>query len=289
MKKDILQCASQVKSLYTQRELEQFLVPLAEQIISLHKPKSTVIVGIQGGQGTGKTTLSTFLQHLLSHLGYAVQHFSIDDFYETYAYRKTLAKKLKNNPFYDISRGMPGTHRVKYLWSVLQRAKAGKRFSIPVFDKSLHHAQGDVSTKTIPVTGRQDFILFEGWCLGMPTVSSETLMTICKKNKIPLKNIDHSLQYHKKVLFFLKPYQLIWKKIDYFVMLKPDSLELHKQWRLQQERELQQKTGRGMSKKEVHSFVDVFLPFTYVCYEKVKADIVLYINKKHNLYRKQEL
>ncbi len=257
---------------------------LCQKIPQHYKPKHTIIIGIQGGQGTGKTTVSNFLKQYLMSRGFKVQSFSIDDFYTSYSERQKLQRKYPGNPFYAISRGLPGTHRVKLLQETLQKAKAGKNFVIPIFDKSLHHAAGDISPKSILVTGRQDFILFEGWCLDLPRVSSSELLRVCKKNNILLKKIDPQLKHHKIVLQHIPAYQQLWRKIDFLVMLKPDSVRLHVKWRLQQEQELKKATGRGMSRKEVEQFVAPYLPFTYLIYEKVKPDMLLRINRKHEMY-----
>ncbi|HIG92842.1 MAG: hypothetical protein QT02_C0010G0013 [archaeon GW2011_AR9] len=272
-------------TLFSHQEVTTILEPLLKKLISLHRSGKTSIIGIQGGQGTGKTTLSALLKQKLEVLGYTTKSFSIDDFYETYAHRRQLARKYSHNPFYAISRGLPGTHRVAYLHETLRKIKQGKNFSLPIFDKSLHHAAGDVLSKTIPVRGRQDFILFEGWCVGIPVVSSSTLVSLCRKNNLDLQQLDPTLEHHKVVLQYLKQYQPLWKYLDYTLMLRPDSMDFHQQWRYQQEKELRQKTGRGMTKTEIDHFVGLFLPFTYLCYEKIKPDVRILINKKHEWYK----
>src|SRR3989344_8670824 len=136
--------ASLVKTVYPSVEQERYLLPLIHTLVQRHRKNKTTIIGITGGQGTGKTTLSTFLQETLAQRGYKVGAFSLDDFYSSYAQRKRLAQQFPHNPFYHISRGLPGTHRVKALLKTLQALKAGKRASIPVFDKSLHGGKGDI-------------------------------------------------------------------------------------------------------------------------------------------------
>lgn len=267
-----------VTSVYTQTEIKEYLLPLLHEIISGHRNGKTTIIGIQGGQGTGKTTLSKFLQEMVQRQGYSVEAFSLDDFYTPYGERKKLAQKYPDNPFYQISRGLPGTHRVRELLQTLRNIKVGKPFTIPLFDKSLHNAQGDIAGEKI-ITKKLDFVIFEGWCLGLPLISGKELERICRKNKI----VPPLARHYQVVLRFLNQYQPIWKYIDYLIMLKPAFSSLHQQWRWQQEQELRQKTGTGMSKVEVEHFVGMYLPFTYIGYEKVKPKVKITLDLHHRI------
>ncbi len=270
---------------FTAEEEKKIIFPIVEKLNEIHRKETTTIIGIQGGQGTGKTTVAQFLEKRLKKKGFKVQSFSLDDFYKSYDERQKLQKKFPANHFYRIPRGIPGTHRVKFLLETLKKAKTGKDFEIPVFDKSLYHGKGDVLPKTRKIWGRHDFIILEGWCVGIPSVSSNKFLEICKKNNINIKKIDPKLQDYMVVLDFVKEYQPLWKQLDYQIMLKADSPEVHKRWRLLQEQKLKAKKGQGMTKKEVHAFVEPFLPFTYVCYDLIKADVKVLIDKKHNFYR----
>ena len=270
---------------FTKEEEKRIIAPIAEKLIETHKKGSTAIVGIQGGQGPGKTTIVKFLERDLKKKGFKVQSFSIDDYYKTYQERKKIQEKYPRNPFYQISRGLPGTHRVKLLQETLKRAKMGADFEIPIFDKSLYHGNGGVLAKTRKVRGRQNFVIMEGWCVGIPEISSQKFLSICKKNKIDIKKLDPRLKYHRAVLDFIKEYRPLWKFMDYVIMLKADSPEAHKKWRLLQEKKLKEKKGQGMSKQQVHAFVEPFLPFTYVCYDRIDPDAKVLIDEHHNFYK----
>lgn len=259
---------------YSSSDQKKYTNPLLESIIGKYKKNKTAIIGIQGGQGTGKTTLAKFLQQQLRKTEYTAESFSIDDFYMSYKGRRKLAQHYPRNPHYQIPRGMPGTHRVKELLHTLQCIKAGKPFTIPSFDKSLHHGAGDLVGER-KVDERVDFVLFEGWCVGLPVVAQKELKQICTKNIITL----HA--GYEEVLPLIQQYQPLWKYMDYLIMLRPERSALHLKWRRQQEQDLQQKEGSSMNSKQIEHFVDIFLPFTYVCYEKMKADAVLTINEKH--------
>lgn len=263
---------------YSAAEQKKCLLPLLHIFTKLYQKDKTAIIGISGGQGTGKTTLSRYLQEELRKKRYHVESFSLDDFYTSYQERQQLALKYPDNLFYQISRGMPGTHRIKELAQTLKNIKKGKHFIVPVFDKSLRDAYGDIAGEKI-ITKKPDFVFLEGWCVGLPKVSGNELKKICKKKRISLPS------GYEVMLGFLKSYRPIWKYIDYLVMLRPVSIGLHLKWRRQQEQELQQRTGRGMSEEEVRKFVDIYLPLTYAGYGKIKADAVLKINERHRFVK----
>lgn len=270
---------------YSKKEYDKILKPLIDKIQSLHKNGKTIIVGIQGGQGTGKTTLAKFIKNQLLRNKFKVISFSIDDFYESLKNREKLSKKYYKNPYYQISRGLPGTHKYTLLAKTLEKIKEGERFEIPVFDKSLHDAKGDISKKKIIVEEKQDFILFEGWCLGIPAITNKEFLKINEKNRINLKKLDPTLKKHLIVLDFVKKYQDAWKLLDFIIMMKPDSIISHKKWRYKQEEDLKKEKGKGMSREQINDFVDIYLPFTYTCYEKLKSDILLFIDKNHLIYK----
>lgn len=269
---------------YSPEQRERCLDPLVQTIRDLRKNGQTVIVAIQGGQGTGKTTLASYLVGRLSTEGYRVVSFSIDDFYTSFEDRRNLAAQHPGNPYYQLPRGMPGTHRTTLLYNTLSGLKGGKDVDLPVFDKSVRQAHGDIAEDVVPVRGRQDFIIFEGWCIAMPAATSEELIDICRRQHLfdisPLPSAEH----RNAVLAHLAAYQPLWKLIDFLVMLRPDSPQLHEGWRLEQEKDLIARTGDGMQEEQVCELVRHFLPFTYLCYEKISPNTCIWISKTHSFY-----
>jgi D-glycerate 3-kinase len=271
-------------SIYTKVEIKEVITPLLRKIIASQQKGKTLIVGVQGGQGTGKSTIVHYLKHRLRTKGLKVSSFSIDDFYKTAKQRKQLSKKYPNNPFYSISRGLFGTHRIQEMTKTLKKIKDGKPFEIPVFDKSLHNAIGDVSTKTINVKTKQDIVFVEGWCIGLENITSAELKSICKKNKVPLQKMDPKGVHQKIPLKYLQKYQSAWKYLSYLIMLKPDEISSHVEWRYTQEKELLEHTGSGMSKSQIKNFVAPYIPFTYACYEKISPRFIVYVKPNHQFY-----
>ena len=82
---------------FTQEEQERIIKPIVRNLIESHTKGKTTIIALQGGQGTGKTTIANFIKRDLTYFKYKVQSFSIDDFYTTAKERKALQKKYKKN------------------------------------------------------------------------------------------------------------------------------------------------------------------------------------------------
>ena len=276
--------ASDMAFPYSSDEKNQCLEPLMHAIRRLHRSGNTIIVGIQGGQGTGKTTLADYLVNQLSEKSYCVTSFSIDDFYTSYEERQKLATQHPGNPWYQLFRGMPGTHRTDLLYDVLACFQRGEDVAIPVFDKTAHQARGDVTPDVTPVRGRQDVVIFEGWCIGAEVTPADELTDICRRHGLldisPLPISEHL----NAVLANLAPYQRIWQQIDFLVMLRPDFPTLHAGWRIEREQDLIARTGIGMTERQVYDHVHPFLPISYLCYEKVTPDMRISINEDHRFY-----
>ena len=65
--------------IYSRKELDKIILPLVKKIVKLYDPGKTTIVGIMGGQGTGKSTLAEFVKQDIKAAGYNIISFSIDD------------------------------------------------------------------------------------------------------------------------------------------------------------------------------------------------------------------
>lgn len=266
---------------YSPEQRKQCIDPLVSELLARRIPGGTVVVGLQGGQGTGKTTLTRFLVHQLEAAGYRTVAFSIDDFYTCAEDRRRLATRHRGNPFFQIPRGLPGTHRVRDLRDALQKLKHGVAVTLPVFDKSAHDGYGDISERVIPVQDRQDFVLFEGWFTGMPPATPDEVFDSCRHQGVP---VCFPASHLETVLAYLEGYQPVWELIDCLVMLRPDSPLLHEEWRLEQERKLIEQTGAGMTEDQVRDMVRHLLLFSCWCYARTMPDLCIRINAAHQYY-----
>jgi len=124
-------------------DARQFFLPLLQGIeekidsVIQGKKRRPFTVGINGAQGTGKSTLAELLSSLLRQKNYSVAKLSIDDFYYSKAKRRQLADTI--HPLLR-SRGVPGTHDVGLALHVLQQLAAAQETDevrLPRFDKAM--------------------------------------------------------------------------------------------------------------------------------------------------------
>lgn len=88
-----------------------YYLPLAKQIAEWKTQQDTpLVIGINGVQGTGKSTLSKVISVALKkEHAYNTAIISIDDIYHTKTTREALAKTI--HPLM-ATRGVPGTHEL---------------------------------------------------------------------------------------------------------------------------------------------------------------------------------
>ena len=99
--------------------------------------KKPLIIGLAGGQGSGKTTISSILTLILKkYFKLNVFKISIDDFYKTRRDRKLLSKN--KHPLL-MTRGVPGTHDVDLMLNFFKKIKDEnfKSLQIPKFNKAI--------------------------------------------------------------------------------------------------------------------------------------------------------
>lgn len=223
-----------------QAAVTRYLVPLAEAIARRQKWLGRpMLVGVNGAQGTGKSTLALFLQSMLtSALGCPCARFSLDDLYRTHTERDWLARKI--HPLL-ATRGVPGTHDlVLGQQTVDQLISAGPMTEtrIPAFDKAiddrLPHSRWPI------YTGVANIILIEGWCVAAQPEDDATALAT------PVNALesgeDRECVWREYVNIQLKgPYNKFFGQLDMLIMLKAPSMDCVRKWRTLQERKLASK------------------------------------------------
>lgn len=209
-----------------------YYLPLSKHIAQRYSSGTgTLVVGVNGAQGTGKSTLSLLLSQLLQAQQLRCVVISIDDLYLTRDERTRLAKEV--HPLLR-TRGVPGTHDLALgleLIAALKGATTTTQVAIPHFDK----AQDERSPRQHWQihSGAVDVILLEGWCVGArPTTLTGSPMNALERSH----DVDGT--WRRFVQAQLVEYQRLFAQIDLLVMLKAPSMECIVEWRTLQEHKL---------------------------------------------------
>ena len=117
--------------------IKNFLIPICFWITKKANNKKPYLVGLAGGQGTGKTTISSIIKIILEkYFKLKVFKISIDDFYKTRKERIALSKKV--HPML-LTRGVPGTHDINMMLDFFKKSKSKKfkKLKLPNFSKAI--------------------------------------------------------------------------------------------------------------------------------------------------------
>ena len=157
-----------------ERMIKKFLIPVSFWISKKSKSKP-YLIGLAGGQGTGKTTISSILKIILiNYFKLKVFKISIDDFYKTRKDRINLSKRI--HPML-LTRGAPGTHDIKMMLDFFKNSKKSKfkKMKLPLFDKSIDDRLP--KKKWYEIKKRPDVIILEGWCVGAKAQKNRAAVT----------------------------------------------------------------------------------------------------------------
>lgn len=209
-----------------------------DDVLGLTEQQRPAILGINGCQGSGKTTLAAFIQTVLeAEHQLRVVSISLDDFYLSKERRLQLAQDI--SPLLQ-TRGVPGTHDVALAIATLkslQDSSNNALVAIPRFDKSADDIFPTANWDNVctPV----DVIILEGWCLGARGQADNEL-----RNAInPLEQHEDSdciwREYVNKQL--QQNYPGLFGFVDMWVMLRAPSFQAVYHWRLEQEEKLAKK------------------------------------------------
>ena len=266
--------------------IKNYLIPICFWIAKKADNKKPYFVGLAGGQGTGKTTISSIIKIILEkYFKLKVFKISIDDFYKTRKERIALSKKV--HPML-LTRGVPGTHDINMMLDFFKKSKAKKfkNMKLPNFNKAIDDRFPKNKWNTI--NKRPDVIIFEGWCVG---ARAETNKTLKKSINSMEKANDHKLVWRKYVNQQLKTkYKKLYSQLNCMIYLKAKNFSLLQKWRLKQEHKLWLKTKKKgghkiMSKGDVINFMQTYQRITQNMFKNMPkfASIILNLNSNHQI------
>lgn len=249
-----------------------------------------LVVGIAGGQGSGKSTLSALLAIVLREAFGAVGVvLSLDDLYHPRAERRRLGRE--RHPLFAV-RGPPGTHDPALGVATIERLLAqgpGERTAIPSFDKAIDDRRPRGSW---PVhEGPLDHLLFEGWCVGARPQSARALEAPVNALE---REEDPEGAWRRAVNAALAgPYRALFDRVDLQIMLRVEGLARVFEWRRLQEAKLRERVAREgtgglpprvMSDAEVDRFIAHYERITRHLLEEMpaRADLVLDVDRDHH-------
>ena len=264
------------------RQLKNFYLPICDKLFKLYKSKNrTLLIGLSGSQGSGKSTISQILKIIFhSNFNLNVVSFSIDDFYKTSSERKKMSKSV--HPLF-MTRGVPGTHDSKMLYNTIKNLlkKRFKSIKIPKFDKSIDDRFKSKYWQMIKK--KPDIIIFEGWCVG---ATPQPFKELKKPMNLLEKAEDTKLTWRKKVNNELKTnYKKIYNLLDKKIYLKVPNFKYVLKWRLLQEKKLRLKSKKkAMTDKQIKRFIMFYERLTKnMTKEYKKNDTVIFIDESHKI------
>ncbi len=244
---------------------QKWFIPVIENIL-LHQTKARkpIVVGVNGAQGSGKSTFTEFaIVYLSQILDVPCIGFSIDDFYFRQTKRQELAQEI--HPLLK-TRGVPGTHDIAFLEATITKLISGNTCSIPQFDKATDDVKPNAEWLTVDVAPK--IIILEGWCVG--SVASDVISLQHPINDLE-KSKDATGEWRNYVNTQLKSnYMPVFNLIDKLVMLKAPSFECVYQWRVEQEHKMlaqlkednKNTEGLGMTDQQIANFISYYQRIT---------------------------
>ena len=282
LKKEKISVKSKKKSI---KNLKSFFIPISFWIEEKYKKKGgTLLLGLSGAQGSGKTTISKILKIIIKKLfKRKIQIISIDNFYKTLQERKEMSSKIHNLL---RTRGVPGTHDINLLKKALfnLNKKNFKIFRSPRFDKSIDDR---VKKKYWDIIkNKPEIIILEGWCVGAkPQSQNKIKKTVNNLEKNEDKNFIWRKYANEKLK---KEYKSLFSIIDNFIFIKIPNYRMVFKWRFIQEKKLRKKSHSNkkiMNSKEIKRFI---MFYQRIALQMIKdlsksASVVMYLKKNHEI------
>ncbi len=274
--------------------IEHHFLPLAAQLVRVKAAKNTnspLLVGVYGSQGSGKTTMASFLRDLLmTQFGEMCVVMSLDDFYFTRKERQVLAQEI--HPLL-TTRGVPGTHDLDLLNKVLDElceVSSTDSVSVPCFSKAIDDRTRRKDWRK--VTEKPSIVILEGWCVGVPPQPEHEL-------EFPVNELEHNedpdMVWRTYVNKSLQTgYAELFGRFDELIALLAPSFDCVLDWRLLQEKKLKARYDKSqntqlkiMSRDEIIDFIQHYQRITQHALQTMPklADYALELGHNHQITR----
>lgn len=268
-------------------DVEQWFLPFIESLqaqVSEQK-QGPLFLGVNGAQGTGKTTFCRLVQMLLEQEDVGILSLSIDDFYLGKAARALLAKQV--HPLL-ATRGVPGTHdiaRLTEILSALASPKPGETVILPRFNK----AEDDLlpQSQWPQVSSEVDLVLLEGWCVAVCPQDESALAE--PVNELESEEDPDGVWRRYVNTALAQEYQNAFDQLQHVVMLQAPSFEQIYAWRGLQEEKLRQASAGNdsgiMSSEQLARFIQHYERLTRHALETLpsQADTVFPLARDHRI------
>ena len=235
------------------------------------RPRS---IGLGGGQGVGKSTLTRVLVAACEHVGLRAAALALDDFYLTKRERRRLAERV--HPLFE-TRGPPGTHDVARLRAAADALLGGSTPAVvPVFDKGSDDRSGERE-----LSGPFDLVIIEGWCVGARVLEATSLETPI--NELERTNDAEGRWRHAVNEALAREFEPLADALDELVFLQVPSLDAVRRWRLEQEGE--RPVGQRMTAEDVDRFVMHYERVSLAMLAELpgRADVVVELDEAHRV------
>ena len=269
-----------------EKMIKSFLIPVSFWISKKTNRKRTIIIGLAGGQGSGKTTISSIITLILKkYFKLNVFKVSIDDFYKTRKDRRILS--ITKHPLL-MTRGVPGTHDIDLMLRFFTKVKSKnfKKIEIPKFNKAID----DRYKKNFwyKLKSKPDVVIFEGWCVG---AKAQTINQLKKPVNSLERVYDQRIKWRSYVNNQLKTkYNILFNQLDGLLYLKAKNFNLLKKWRLKQERKLWAKKRHKrnlkiMSSGDLLNFMQTYQRITQQMFKDAtkSSSVIMNLNSKHQI------
>ncbi len=246
-----------------------------------------LLIGINGPQGSGKSSLCRFVEMLLQEAhGLRAATLSLDDVYLTRAAREALGRDV--HPLLR-TRGVPGTHDLPLAEAVITAALSGAgEVALPRFDKAADDRRPEADWPHI--TAPLDILLFEGWCMGAEPMPETGLAA-------PINSLeaeeDPDGRWRQAINTALNTgYRQLFARLDALVFLEAPGFAPVLAWRTQQEHKLRARSGpaagpaaAGMDDAAIARFVAHYERLTRHMLATLpgRADIVMKLDEQRRI------